>query len=164
MRGIIDHTQPKVVVSYTAFPWWLTLCKKTKISLDFFQRYWRSKNPAIWLNERYNWQNQSKEVVPDATLVWWLYLSEISKRWWTFFLSQSSLHRHMKEKTITITRYYFILPVPEKKGKNKLKQFEIEVKMIIKMKKHTLCSNWQTLIDLYEIFVFQNLKENHQII
>ena len=55
----------------------------------------------------------------------------------------------------------------------KLKQPEIEVKMIIKMKKHNLCSNWQiifmsdtdkqTLIDLYNIFVIKNLKEVHQI-
>ena len=41
------------------------------------------------------------------------------------------------------------------------------------MKKHNLCSKWQivfmsdtdkqTLIDLYEIFVINNLKEVHQI-
>ena len=57
--------------------------------------------------------------------------------------------------------------------KKKLKQSEIDVKMIIKMKKHNLCSNWkiifmndtdkQTLIDLSEIFVIKNLKEVHQI-
>ena len=44
--------------------------------------------------------------------------------------------------------------------------------MIIKMKKHNLCSNWQIifisdneqkLIDLYEIFVIMNLKEVHQM-
>ena len=45
--------------------------------------------------------------------------------------------------------------------------------MIIKMKKHNLCSNWQivfmsdikkqTLIDLYEILIVKNLKEAHQI-
>ena len=29
------------------------------------------------------------------------------------------------------------------KRKNKLKKSEIEAKMIIKMKKHSLCSNWQ---------------------
>ena len=40
-----------------------------------------------------------------------------------------------KTKNITITRYYFIFPVPGRKGSSKLKQFEIEVKMIIKMKK-----------------------------
>ena len=55
------------------------------------------------------------------------------------------------------------------KVKNKLKQSEIEVKMI-KMKKHNLCSNWQivfmsdtdkqTLIDLYEIL---GSSEVHQI-
>ena len=61
-----------------------------------------------------------------------------------------------------------------KKENSKLKQSEIEVKMIIKMKKHNLCSNWQivfmndtkkqTLIDLYEILIVKNLKEVHQIL
>ena len=45
-----------------------------------------------------------------------------------------------KTKNITITRYYFIFPVPDKKEKNKLEQTEIEVKMTIKMKKHNLHS------------------------
>ena len=60
------------------------------------------------------------------------------------------------------------------KGKNKLKQSETEVKkLIIKMKKHNLCSNWQklfmsdtdkqTLIDLYEMLIVKNLKEVNQI-
>ena len=40
-----------------------------------------------------------------------------------------------KTKNITITRYYCIFPVPEKKEENKLKQSEIKVKMIIRMKK-----------------------------
>ena len=49
----------------------------------------------------------------------------------------------------------------------------MEVKIIIKMKKHNLCSNWQivfmkdadkqTLIGLYEILSVKNLKEVHQI-
>ena len=37
-----------------------------------------------------------------------------------------------KTKNITITRYYFILPVPGKKEKNKLIPSEIEVYMITK--------------------------------
>ena len=62
-----------------------------------------------------------------------------------------------------------MFPVTAKKEKNKLKQSEREAKMIIKMKKDNLCSNWQiifmsdtdkqTLIDLY----IKNLKEVHQI-
>ena len=49
----------------------------------------------------------------------------------------------------------------------------MEVKMIIKMKKHDLCSNWQiifmrdtdkqTLVYLYEILIVKTLKEAHQI-
>ena len=72
---------------------------------------------------------------------------------------------------ITITRYYFIFPLPAKKENSKLKQSEIKVKMIIKMKKSNLCSNWQivfmsdtkkqTLIDLYEILSLKNLKDVH---
>ena len=80
------------------------------------------------------------------------------------------MHIHIKQK---ITRYYFVFPVPGKKENSKLKQSEIEVKMITKMKKYDLCSNWQivfmsdtkkqTLIDLYEILIVKNLKEVHQI-
>ena len=78
-----------------------------------------------------------------------------------------------KTKNITITRYYFTFPVPGKKKNSKLKLSEIELKMIIKTKKHDLCSNWQivfmsytnkkTLIDLHEILIVKNLKEVHQI-
>ena len=60
-----------------------------------------------------------------------------------------------------------------KKKNNKLKQSEIEVKMIIKAKKHDLCSNWQivfmsdtdkqALINFYEILIMKNLKEVNQI-
>ena len=80
----------------------------------------------------------------------------------------SFFHRHIKQN-ITIARYYCIFPLPGKKEKNKLKQSEIEVKIIIKMKKYNLCSNWrrvfmsntdkQTLTGLYEILIIKNLKD-----
>ena len=41
--------------------------------------------------------------------------------------------------------------------------------MVIKIKKHNLCSNWQIVFmsdadtDLYEILIVKNLKEVHQI-
>ena len=76
-----------------------------------------------------------------------------------FFFYHNSHFTDTQNKNITITRYYFIFPVPGKKENSKLKQSEIEVKMIIKMKKHNLCSNWQivfmsdtdkqTLLDFY---------------
>ena len=79
-----------------------------------------------------------------------------------------------KSKNITVTRYYFIFPVTGKTEKNKLNQSEVEVKRIIKTKKHNLCSNWQvifksdtdkqTVIDLYGILIVKNLKEVHQIV
>ena len=78
-----------------------------------------------------------------------------------------------KTKNITIARYYLISAVPGKKENSKLKQSEIEAKIIMKMKKHNLCSNWeivfmsdtyrQTLIGIYEILFVKNLKEVHQI-
>ena len=40
-----------------------------------------------------------------------------------------------KTKNITITRYYLIFQVPGKREKNKLKQSEIDVKMITKSEK-----------------------------
>ena len=54
-------------------------------------------------------------------------------------------------QTDKIKKYYnhevlFYISSTSEKGKQKtkkLKQSEIEVKMIIKMKKHNLCSNWQ---------------------
>ena len=55
------------------------------------------------------------------------------------------------------------------KGKNKLKQSELKVKMITTMKKQFVLklaysfSVKQTLLDLYEIVVIKNLKEVHQI-
>ena len=48
-----------------------------------------------------------------------------------------------KTKNITIPSYYCIFPVPGRNRKNKIKQYEIEVKIIIKIKRHNLSSNWQ---------------------
>ena len=55
MKVTTDRTQPKVIVSEAAFPWSITPCKKTKIAIDSFQRYWWSNTPAIWLDKRRNW-------------------------------------------------------------------------------------------------------------
>ena len=61
-----DYTKPKVIVSDVSFSWWLSPCKKTKTSIDSFQRYWWSKNPqqsnkfAILKSSdfsRFSWQN-----------------------------------------------------------------------------------------------------------
>ena len=45
------HTQLKVVLSHVTFPWRIFPCKKSKILMHHFQRYWWLKNPAIWLDE-----------------------------------------------------------------------------------------------------------------
>ena len=83
-----------------------------------------------------------------------------------FFLSQFSLNRHIKQKILQSPGTIIYFQYWEKGGKIKLS--EIEIKTIIKMKKHNLCLNWkivftsntdkQTLIDLYEILFIKNLK------
>ena len=50
---------------------------------------------------------------------------------------------HYKTKNITLTRYCCIFPAPSTKERIKLKQFDIEVNIIIKMKIYDLCLNWQ---------------------
>ena len=60
MRDTTDHTQPKVEVSDATFPWWLTPWKKIEISIDLFQRYWWSRNPAIWSEQRHTWPHLTK--------------------------------------------------------------------------------------------------------
>ena len=50
--------------------------------------------------------------------------------------------RHIKQKILQ-SPGNFIFPVPGKKENSKLKQSEIKVKMIMKMKKHNSCSNWE---------------------
>ena len=59
-RGTTNQTLSTLVVSDASFPWWLSPCKKSKISLDSFQRHWWSKNQGIWLHERQNWPHPSK--------------------------------------------------------------------------------------------------------
>ena len=82
-----------------------------------------------------------------------------------FFFYHNIHYTGIKNKKHCNHQVLFYISSTWKKGKNKLKQPEIEVKMIIKMKKHNLCSSWQiilmndtdkrTLIDLYEIFIVQ---------
>ena len=59
-RHTTGHIQPKVVVSNPSFSWWLSPCKKNKVSIDFFQVHWWSKNSTIWLDERHNWSHPTK--------------------------------------------------------------------------------------------------------
>ena len=92
-RSTIGHTQWKVVVSDEIFTWGLTLCKIIlKISLDSFQRYWSSKNPALWLDKRHTWPHPTKSSsLPDPTFGWWLSSStkskvsidSIQRYWWS---------------------------------------------------------------------------------
>ena len=63
IRDTPGNTQPQVV----AFD---ATLKKTKISVDSFQRYRWSKNPAIWLDETCNWPNPTKKVVPNSIFPW----------------------------------------------------------------------------------------------
>ena len=36
--------------------------------MDPFHRYFRSKNPGFWLDERYNWLHKTKVVASDMLL------------------------------------------------------------------------------------------------
>ena len=53
-RGTTGITLPKEALSDATFTWLLSPCKKSKRLLDSFQRYWCSKNPAFWLDKRFN--------------------------------------------------------------------------------------------------------------
>ena len=50
----------KVKVSSANFSWWLLPCKKTQISIDFWQWYWSSKTFMTWLKKRHTWDNLTK--------------------------------------------------------------------------------------------------------
>ena len=39
---------PSKSSSLRSYPWQLSQCKESNVSIDSFQRYWWSKNPAIW--------------------------------------------------------------------------------------------------------------------
>ena len=76
MRGTCGYTQPKLVASDTAFPWWLTPSIKNKISLDFLrdivvQRILQSDWTRDWPGHI-----QSKVVIADATFSWWSFSSK----------------------------------------------------------------------------------------
>ena len=95
------------------------------------------------------------------------------KTYFNFFSIIILITQTYNTKNITITRYYLIFGVPGKKENSKVKQSKIEVKIIMKMKKRNLCSNWeiffmsdtcrQTLIGICEVLFVKNLKEVHQI-
>ena len=65
--------------------------------------------------------------------------------WFSSFSIIILITQTYKQKNITIISCYCIFPVTEKKEKNKLKTSEKEVKTVIKMKRHNLCSNCQKL-------------------
>ena len=73
LRGTTGHTKPKVVVSDATFLWWLFPSKK--VYIDSFQRYWWSKNPAIWLEGRYNGSHPTK----SSTLICYLSFIAVTK-------------------------------------------------------------------------------------
>ena len=59
-RGTPGHTQPRVEVLCTTFPWWLSLSKKSKMSISPFQWHCWLKNCIFWLVERHNWPQPTK--------------------------------------------------------------------------------------------------------
>ena len=65
----------KVKVSSANFSWWLFKCKKTQISIDFWQWYWSSKTFMIWLKKRHTWDNLTKSDCLRC------YLPLVTKKW-----------------------------------------------------------------------------------
>ena len=59
MRDTTCHTQPKSSSLRCYLPL-MTISMQKLGSLDSFHRYWRSKNPAIWLDKRQNWPHPTK--------------------------------------------------------------------------------------------------------
>ena len=60
-RDAPGYTQPKLVVSDATLPrMGISMQKKLNISSDSFTRYWKSKNPTIWLNKRGKWPHATK--------------------------------------------------------------------------------------------------------
>ena len=68
----------------------MIIAKQTiKISIDSFQRYFWSKNPATWFDERAIWPHLTKVAVSDTTFPWWATSCKKSKllidsyMWWS---------------------------------------------------------------------------------
>ena len=62
IRDLTGCTQPKLVVWDATSLWWLSPFNKPKRLIDSFQRYWWSKDNAIWLAENtvgHNWTDFS---------------------------------------------------------------------------------------------------------
>ena len=108
-RGTTSHTQPKSVVSDTNFLLWLSLCRKSKMLLDSFQKYWWSKISAIWLDKRHIWLHPIKRNSLRCYLHFWSYLhvkkskilmDSFQRYWWsknpTIWLVDSILGNNLR--------------------------------------------------------------------
>ena len=50
-----------------------SLFVQCKVIFNFFQRYWWSMIPAVWLDKRYNWPNPTKSGSLRCSLFWWYF-------------------------------------------------------------------------------------------
>ena len=82
MRDTAAHTQ--LSLKCYLF-WWLSPPKKSKRLIDYFPRYWWSKNNAIWLDKRHNCQHPTKSVSLMCYLFWWLSPCKKSERLIDYF-------------------------------------------------------------------------------
>ena len=99
------------------FHWWSPQCKKTKVLIVSFQRYWWSKNPAVWLDKRHNWSHPTTSGISDAIYLWWSSLCKKSKRlidslqwfWWSkitvIWLVESILGHNWKTRFFPDMRF-----------------------------------------------------------
>ena len=143
-RDRSSHNQTKAVVSNTIFPWWLSLCKKSKILIETFQRIWQSKNPAIWLVESilaHNW----------AIFFWGMQLSQKHKgHCYAPFLGYKTTQR-MKflAKAKKILEHFWAFSLQrEFSWKIQLLQFVIleTLQLHVKFEKNPMRRSWENVL------------------
>ena len=89
----------KKVVSDAAFPWFLSLCLKSKVSTDCFQRFWWWKNPTFWLDKRHIWPHETTSGSPICYLPFAIIskkskvvIDSFPKYWWSKNLESDWSH------------------------------------------------------------------------
>ena len=67
--NLIDwKIQPSHPSKRDTFPWWSSSCKKSNRLVDSLQRYWWSKNPAIWLKMTNSMQKIRNQLIPSRDI------------------------------------------------------------------------------------------------
>ena len=116
ITGTTGHAKSKVVASNATVAWWLIRYKKTKISIDSFQRYWWSEIPRS--NQNWSWMvtslgdlppcTKSKILINSFQRYWWLknhaiwLVQNILNHNWRTRFSQTCYFRQIKRTLLCI--------------------------------------------------------------